>query len=154
MNPRKKSEGRVQKLRNLSSFSSLRDMKEQVCSILKAPNIHHFVLGYYEPGHGSKGKKRWLMDNDDVREMLKIYSKKKEILLWCHDPEVEVNTAVKNRKRKVTDDDETLAPKAKSRSRFVNAYEKRMEEVEEAYQTLEKNHGNSWTPEQLRAWVS
>ena len=78
-------------------------------------------------------------------------SKKKEILLWCHDPEVEVNTAVKNRKRKVTDDDEKLAPKAKSRSRFVNAYEKRMEEVEEAYQTLEKNHGNSWTP---RAWAN
>jgi len=29
-----------------------------------------------------------------------------------------------------------------------------MAEVEEAYQTLEKNHGNSWIPEQLRQWAN
>jgi len=29
-----------------------------------------------------------------------------------------------------------------------------MAEVEEAYQTLEKNHGNSLTPEQLRQWAN
>ena len=29
-----------------------------------------------------------------------------------------------------------------------------MAEVEEAYQTREKNHGNSWTSEQLREWAN
>ena len=153
VNPLKKSEGRVQKLRNLSTVSSLAEMKEQICTALKVPIVNDLVLGYYEPGHGSKGKKRWLMDIEDVQEMLKLYTKKKEILLWCHDPKIEDTTSVK-RKRKVTEDDEKQVPKPKSPSRFVNAYEKKMAEVEVAYQTLEKKHGNSWKPEQLRAWAN
>ena len=31
---------------------------------------------------------------------------------------------------------------------------KKMAEVEEAYQTLEKNHGNPWTLKQLREWAT
>lgn len=49
------------------------ELKEQ--SILKAPNLSTVVIGYYEPGHGSKGKK-WLMDTEDVRDMLKMYTKR------------------------------------------------------------------------------
>ena len=153
VNPHKKSEGRVQKLRNITEFSSLVELSEQVGSILEVSDTSHFVIGYYEPGHGSKGKKRWLMDDEDVQEMLRMYTKKKEILLWCHDPDIEQLQTVK-RKRKSAADDEGQTPKAKSRSRFVNAYEEKMAEVEEVYQTLEKKHGNSWKPEQLRAWAN
>ena len=43
----------------------------------------------------------------------------------------------------MADDDDTLAPKAKSQFRFVklNAYQKKIAEVKEVYQMLEKNHG-------------
>ena len=62
--------------------------------------------------------KKGVMD-DGVQEMLRMYTKKKEILLWCHDPEIEQLQTVK-RKRKSAADNESQTPKAKSRSRFVN----------------------------------
>ena len=40
-------------------------------------------LGYIEPGHGSKGKLRWLLNDQDIEDMYKIYLQKREILLWC-----------------------------------------------------------------------
>ena len=55
---------------------------------------------------------------------------KKEVLLWCYDPSIEQL----NRKRGRGESD--TAPKAKSRSRFENAYEKKMSKVKEIYENL------------------
>ena len=41
-------------------------------------------FGYIEPGHGVKGKQRWLMNNEDVADMYTVHEGKKEILLWCY----------------------------------------------------------------------
>ena len=41
-------------------------------------------FGYIESGHGSNGKKRWLMSDDDVQEMYSTHGDKKEILLWSY----------------------------------------------------------------------
>ena len=38
-------------------------------------------LGYVEPGHGAKGKQRWLITDADIADM---YKGKKEILLRCY----------------------------------------------------------------------
>ena len=57
------------------------ELKEHVCSCLKIPdNDRQFELGYYEPGRGTKAKKRWLTD-DDLEDLKQVY--KKKILLWC-----------------------------------------------------------------------
>ena len=46
-------------------------------------------FGYYEPGHGTKGKKRWLTCDEDMEDMKELYTKKKiEVLLWCYDPSI------------------------------------------------------------------
>ena len=153
INPQRKSEGVVKKVRKVPILSTVHDLKEHVCSCLKAScdDVSLFELGYYEPRHGTKGKKRWLMDDDDLEEMKKLYKKKKEVLLWCYDPSIQQVS----RKRQLVDSDPgPSAPKTKSRSRFVNAYEKKMSKVEEVYGTLLEKHGKRFRPEQLRAWAN
>ena len=59
--------------------------------LLKTLNLINNVLkdispaayGYVEPGHGAKGKKRWITSEADLKEMYLAYGGKKEILLWC-----------------------------------------------------------------------
>ena len=55
------------------SLTTLSELKEHVCSCLKIPDNDHcqlFELGYYESGHGTKGKKRWLIDDDDLEDFV------------------------------------------------------------------------------------
>ena len=40
-------------------------------------------FGYIEPGHGARGKQRWLTSADDLKDMYSTHQGKKEILLWC-----------------------------------------------------------------------
>jgi len=56
VNPTRKSEGVIKKLRALSDFVTVEDLMKQVYLILKSPN-YNLQLGYYEPGHGTKGKR-------------------------------------------------------------------------------------------------
>ena len=41
-------------------------------------------MGYIEPGHGAKGKQRWLASPEDLKDMYTAHEGKKEILLWCY----------------------------------------------------------------------
>ena len=80
----------LKKLQN-ASLTTVLDLKDHVCSCLKVPDIDRgqFELGYYEPGHGTKGKKRWLTCDEDMEDMKESYKKKKtEVLLWCYDPSI------------------------------------------------------------------
>lgn len=70
INPQRKSEGIIRKLRKLS-LSTLCNLKDHVCLCLKMSDgdLTHSLLGYYEPGHDiGKGKKKQLIDNDDLQE--------------------------------------------------------------------------------------
>ena len=137
INPQRKSEGSVKKLRKVS-LSTLPDLKEHVCSCLKVSDAGRsgFELGYYEPGHGTKGKKRWLIEEEDMEDMKKLYKKKKEILLWCYDPAIQPISKKRARGVGDTGDIGSSAPKSKNRSRFESAYEKKMSKVEEIYENL------------------
>lgn len=42
-----------------------------------------------EPGHGYKGKQRWITCNEDLQDMYEANCMKKEILLWCFLPDKE-----------------------------------------------------------------
>ena len=39
-----------------------------------------------QPGHRTKGKKRYITDNDDIEDIKQMHEKKKEVLLWYYDP--------------------------------------------------------------------
>jgi len=78
----------VKKLRGLQLGASVQLLTEQVLQLLKAPSTE-LQLGYYEPGHGTRGKKRYITDDDDLGKMKTLYERKKELLLWCYDPFVE-----------------------------------------------------------------
>ena len=149
INPLKKSEGVIKTLRGLQAFTSVHQLTEQICQALKSTS--QIQLGYYEPGHGAKGKKRYITDNDDIEEMKKVYEKKKEVLLWCYDPFIVQPANTKKRQRTDETDKE---PNVKSRSRFVNVLEKKMTKVKEVFESLQKKHGSSYKPEQLRAWAN
>lgn len=42
------------------------------------------ILGYIEPGHGSKGKMRELHDDEHVTEMYMLHKRKSDVLLWLY----------------------------------------------------------------------
>ena len=140
----------MKKLRGLQLGASVQLLTEQALQLLKAPSTE-LQLGYYEPGHGTRGKKRYIMDDDDLEEMKTLYERKKEVLLWCYDPFVERPPSAKKHKSADDNDKET---KVKSRSRFENTLEKKMKKVEEVFQALQKKHGSYYKPEQLRAWAN
>ena len=58
----------------LSSFPS--DVPQQLADKLE--------FGYVEPGHGLKGKKEWIVDDNDVQEFWEKCGGKKEATLWCY----------------------------------------------------------------------
>ena len=41
-------------------------------------------VGYIEPGHGVKGRKQRLLNDEDVREMYSKHVGKQSILLWAY----------------------------------------------------------------------
>ena len=41
-------------------------------------------IGYIQPGHGCRGKQRWIVTEEDVEEMYRDHYGKVKILLWCY----------------------------------------------------------------------
>ena len=137
----------------MKSFTSVEELTTQVCLALKVPTTK-LQLGYYEPGHGTKGKKVFINDDNDIDDMKKLYDKKKDVLLWCRDPCVEQPIRSKKRSHAGSDKDNDSEPQPKGRSRFESALEKKMSKVEEVCENLRKKHGTSYKPEQYRAWAN
>ena len=67
MNPVRKSEYTVRKLSAYDRFSSFDELTEQLQKCLG--KISPSQIGYIEPGHGLKGKQRWLYTDEDVDTM-------------------------------------------------------------------------------------
>lgn len=60
-------------------LESINELKQELCTIQSIPSVIT-QLGYLEPGHGVKGKQRWLSSPADLKDM---YKSKDKILLWC-----------------------------------------------------------------------
>ena len=87
INPLRKRDSKQGKLSNVPVTVS--DHKQYVCSTFQVPDkeLADVELGYHERGHGAKGKKRWLVDDDDLKDMKEHFEgKKAENLLWCYNP--------------------------------------------------------------------
>ena len=85
----------------MKSFTSVEELTTQVCLALKVPTAK-LQLIYYEPGHGTKGKKVFINDDDDIDDPKKLYDKK-DVLLWCYDPCVEQPIRSKKRSQAGSD---------------------------------------------------
>ncbi|XP_065885801.1 uncharacterized protein [Dysidea avara] len=134
--PKKKNEFTIEKVHGVTrKFSSLDELTSNVFKYLPA------TYGYVEPGHGSKGKRRWLTSENDLTEMYNIYNGKKEILLWCS-------------KEKHTDEPDTGDEPSNKRAKTSHeGHIDKMAEVETIEDKLREKHGGVYTEEQLRCWA-
>ena len=108
----------------MKSFTTVEELTEQVCVALRSPT-NKIQLGFYKPGHGTKGKKVFINDNEDINDMKSVYDNKKEVLLWCYDPSFEQPNHTKKRPHAGDKDSE---PTPKGRSRFESALEKKTDQ--------------------------
>ena len=90
-------------------------------------------FGYIESGHGSNGKKRWLMSGDDVLDML----------LWSY----AANSTSKHPHS--PDDSEEGSIAAPKRSRYDKQIDK-LREVEEIEEKVRSKNEGKYIEEQIR----
>ena len=129
-----------------SSSISLQGKLKERFGELKEEN--DMCIGYVEPGHGWRGKQRWITADEDLRAMYDEYRGKKEVLLWCLLPGEEKHTASGKRQRKPEGGDSTS-----KHSRCSEANAKKMSETKDTVSKLQAQHGAKYTPEQLHAWA-
>ena len=100
-------------------------------------NIESVEYGYIGPGHGARGKKMWIYNDDDIAEMYETHSGNRTICLWCY-----------THARKVS----TGKSKASSGSKFEQHSEK-LSDVDEICAKLSEKHKGEYSKDQLRAWA-
>ena len=145
VNPAKKSEYRVHNVRDCSKFVN----KEQLEGFVKLTFKEYQLLcmGYVEPGHGWKGKQRWLNSDNDIVELYRTYQEKtKDILLWCHLPSTQ-----KSRKRSAKQKPSSDEPQSKRSQSIIN--DEKTSEANKIFKSLSEKHESRYTPEQLHAWA-
>ena len=75
INPSKKREYTMVKADK--SVAKTIDMKQVILSSFPSdipqPKANKLEFGYVEPGHGLKGKKKWIVDDNDMKEFLEKY---------------------------------------------------------------------------------
>ena len=146
INRKKKAEFVVQTLRMNGQFTSLDNLKAKVkdeCGDKVDPEIEQ--LGYIEPGHGLRGKQRWLNSDEDLREMY-VKFRGKEITLWCFGRD-------ETPQKRPHSPDKENQPKKVPRSGRYDEYTRKMTEVEDIELKLREKHDGQYTEEQLRAWA-
>ena len=148
INPKKKSDFVVSRLSSKIRFEALEDLKKQVLEEFNQQVQDPIKqIGYIEPGHGLRGKVRWLSSNVDLQEMYKTCMGKRELVLWTYAIE-ESDRAGKKRVNSESDINEN-PPK---RSRYGDHIDK-MAEVDKIHEELQEIHGNEYSDEQLRSWA-
>ena len=144
MDPGKRSNYDVTVLQNPDRFVSVDEIK-QILSTTLDSQIGE--VGYICPGHGMKGRKHALQDDNDVQEMYNsVYRGKYHILLWCYLKSVVVGSKqnTTGKKRRLDDDGDSAASQSK-----CTATQKKIEEVEEIVSKLKEKHGDSFKIECL-----
>ena len=149
VNQRKKSEFVVVKLKSKERFDDLDNLKKKVAEECNG-QVEDPVkqIGYIEPGHGLRGKLRWLSSNDDLCDMYELFQGKKELILWTYAASEPVIGKKNTRPRS----DDSSDDKVKKKSRYEGHVDK-MAEVDEIHDILREKHETEYTDEQLRSWA-
>ena len=132
MNPKKKSDFVVSRLTAKEKYKDFEGLKKAILTELKG-QVEDPIrqLGYIEPGHGLRGKQRWLSTNKDMNGMYQLHQRRKELLLWTY--AVSVASAGVGKKRPRSDEDSDERPKKSSR--YEGLIDK-MAEVDEIYEVM------------------
>ena len=149
-NPKKKSQFEVLLLKTKAKFESVDDLKKQILADHKekvCDPIDQF--GYIEPGHGLRGKLRFLVSNEDLQHMYSVHKRKPyEVKLWCYGP-----SDVPGVKRSSTDCEAGSSVMSKAPRRSYDKHVDKMAKVEETEDILRENHKGKFSEEQLRSWA-
>ena len=105
-------------------------------------------IGYISPGHGMKGKKHPLVDEEDIVAMYTLYRCKHNVLLWCYLCSAGVDQSGSSGKKRKHGDEADSAPRSK---RVIN--EKKIQEIEDIVTELKEKHGSKYKVEHLNAWA-
>ena len=143
----KKSEYTIRKWRIKRKFTSVTQLESKLVEnfdTLRPVDENGLSMGYIEPGHGYKGKQRWLCCDEDLREMYSIYSGKKEILMWCFLP---------GKQSKRSQSSDQRGGSSAKRSKVVESNTKKVSEVQDIVTKLQSKHGTTYSPEQYHAWA-
>ena len=147
--PKRKAEYVIQKLRSLSKkFDTIDELKAAVDEACQG-QVSLESFGYVEPGHGAKGKQRWLACNEDLEDLYHVYEGKKEILLWCN----ACDQPPPKRTRSVDLEQEVEGQRPAKSSRY-DKFTDKMTEVESIEAKLREKHAQStYSEHQLRSWA-
>ena len=152
MDPGKKSSFDVKELRNQDQLVSFDEIKQALTE-----TIGSLVgdIGYICPGHGMKGRKCSLQNDDDVEEMYSSeYKNKRHVLLWCY---LATSGTVKQKggkKRKHEDEGDSASQSKQTASQSKQTVaQKKLQEIEEIIAKLKEKHGNGFKVEHLNAWA-
>lgn len=142
VNPDKMSEFQTVQMGKAGVISSVTNLKAFISQkVSQLPNISINIesveYGYLGPGHGARGKKMWIYNNDDIAAMYETHSGNRTICLWCY-----------THARKVS----TGKSKASSGSKFEQHSEK-LSDVDEICAKLSEKHKGEYSKDQLRAWA-
>jgi len=84
MSSGKKSDFTVQKLQGKEVYSNIETLRKDILSQFSDKLVDGEIeLGYIAPGHGLKGKQKWICSDDCLTEMYQEHKGKKEVMLWC-----------------------------------------------------------------------
>ena len=152
VNPARKGEYEVHKLRVLRQFSTVEELKTNLQGSLKDhvsdSKGKEFHVGYIEPGkQGVRGKTRWLFTGD-LLDMYSAYSGKSEILLWCDGRKVEKETAQQSKHSS-----DECPPSKRGRKSVTESQAKKLSDVQEIYEALEEKNRGSYSEEQMHMWA-
>lgn len=149
MNKAKKKEYKVEKLSSTTPFGSLDSI---LSAIQEVDDRVGGNIGYIEPGHGLKGKQKWLLDDNDVSEMYAVHKNKREVMLYAFtDRQVEGGSGrvapTQSHSRKHTEQS-TDAQTTKK-----DGYAKTITEVETVMSKLKEKHGARYDAERYACWA-
>ena len=72
----------IQGAKHCSSWQELQDfIGVNLPTSISTLDFSVVKIGYIEAGHGAKGRKVWLFDDDDVKQMYKCNQKKNTIII-------------------------------------------------------------------------
>ena len=151
INPAKKSEYEVQRLRIDFTVDSVAGLKEALHKYF--PNHFPSVpqqVGFIAPGHGTKGKQKWLATDEDISEMNLEHETKKDVYFWAYKtiPLPEVTRKRHNSECGPSKSKHASLTKSKSES-----LEEKLDEVEDCVMKLKEKHGANYSSKQLRTWA-
>ena len=145
-----KSDYTVERLKSSVVFATLDSLLGEIKTSLNVNPLH---IGYIEPGHGLKGKQRWLISNSDLTEMYSIYERRREVILWCQcvcaGTTSQGATPNHVKKKRSRENDSVEPPSTSKKATIMN----KIHEVEGILKELQRKHGALLTVEQFNAWA-